>query len=95
VSTIGETISMTAHDQVLVNGLLEGGAPISLHYRGGLSGGTGLLWEINGADGDIQVSGANGRAQTVQLTVSRVARTVCCKRLKSRRTPVLACAVEC
>jgi hypothetical protein len=27
---------------VLMQGLLEGGAPISLHYRGGLSRGTGL-----------------------------------------------------
>ncbi len=65
-----ETVPMTAHDQVLMDGLLEGGAPISLHYRGGLSRGTGLLWEINGTDGDLQVSGPNGHAQMVQLTLS-------------------------
>jgi predicted dehydrogenase len=65
-----EVRPMTAHDQVLVEGVLDSGATISLHYRGGLSRGTGLLWEINGTEGDIQVSGPNGHAQMVQLTLT-------------------------
>lgn len=65
-----ETIPMTSHDQILLNAQLEGGARLSLHYRGGLTRGTGLLWEINGTEGDIQVSGANGHAQMVQLTLA-------------------------
>lgn len=66
----GEIVEMTAHDQVLIQGVLEGGIPLSLHYRGGLPRGVGLLWEINGTEGDIQVTGATGHAQMVQLTLA-------------------------
>jgi predicted dehydrogenase len=65
----GETRPMSAHDQVLIEGVLARGAPISIHYRGGSSRGTGFLWEINGSEGDIQVTGASGQAQLVQLTL--------------------------
>jgi predicted dehydrogenase len=34
-----------------------------------LSRGTNLLWEINGTEGDIQVTGAHGNGQIVQLSV--------------------------
>ena len=60
---------MTAPDQVLVDGVLESGAPIAIHYRGGMPRGTGLLWEINGTDGDIRVTGMGGHAQFVPLAV--------------------------
>src|SRR5205814_3449991 len=43
---------MTAADQIGVDGLLQGGAAFSIHYRGGVSRGTNFLWEINGTDGD-------------------------------------------
>jgi predicted dehydrogenase len=65
----GETIPKTSHDQILVHGALESGAAFSIHYRGGQSRGIGLLWEINGTDGDIQVTGANGHGQLVQLSI--------------------------
>lgn len=65
----GEMWPMTAPDQVLVDGALESGAPISIHYRGGMPRGTGLLWEINGTDGDIRVTGMGGHAQFVPLTI--------------------------
>lgn len=64
------TVPMTSHDQVMVDALLEGGAPLALHYRGGMPKGIGLLWEINGTDGVIQVTAANGHAQMVQLSLS-------------------------
>jgi predicted dehydrogenase len=64
-----ETWPMTAHDQVLVNGLLNSGVPIAIHYRGGIPRGIGFLWEIHGKDGDIEVSGPTGHPQMVQLTV--------------------------
>jgi len=69
VADTGETIPMTSHDQVLVHGSLQSGAAISIHYRGGMSRGTNLLWEINGTEGDIQVTGANGHGQMVQLSI--------------------------
>src|SRR5213595_2980842 len=65
----GESKPMTADDQVLVSGLLEGGAALSIHYRGGVSRGTNLLWEINGTEGDLQLSAAGGQAQIFELTV--------------------------
>ncbi|MBJ7483867.1 Gfo/Idh/MocA family oxidoreductase [Brevundimonas sp.] len=69
VTDTNETIPMTSHDQVLVQGLLESGAAVSIHYRGGLSRGTNLLWEINGTQGDLQVTGVTGHAQIVQLSI--------------------------
>lgn len=65
----GEDIPVTAPDQVLVAATLESGAPLSIHYRGGTPRGTGLLWEINGSDGDIQICGASGHVQMIDLTV--------------------------
>lgn len=69
VADTGKTIPSTSHDQILVHGALESGAAVSIHYRGGMSRGTNLLWEINGTDGDIQVTGANGHGQIVQLSI--------------------------
>jgi predicted dehydrogenase len=63
----GETSPMNAEDQVAVTGLLEGGAAFSIHYRGGVSRGTNLLWEINGTEGDLQLTAAGGQAQIYEL----------------------------
>jgi predicted dehydrogenase len=60
---------MNADDQVCVTGLLEGGAAFSVHYRGGVSRGTNLLWEINGTKGDLQLTAAGGHAQIFEMTV--------------------------
>jgi len=69
----GEVLPMSAPDQVLVSGLLASGAPLSIHYRGGPARESeGLVWEINGTEGDIRVSGAGsrGHAQLVQLSLA-------------------------
>src|SRR5207244_11607775 len=47
----------------------QGGAPCSIHERGGASRGTNLLWEINGTEGDLQLTGAGGQAQIFEMTV--------------------------
>jgi predicted dehydrogenase len=60
---------MNTDDQVCVTGLLESGAALSIHYRGGLSRGTNLLWEINGTEGDLQLTAAGGHAQMFEMTV--------------------------
>src|SRR5881398_692302 len=65
----GESKPMTADDQVAVTGLLEGGAAFSIHYRGGVSRGTNLLWEINGSEGDLQLTATGGQAQIFEMTV--------------------------
>lgn len=66
-----KTRPMAADDQVLVSGVLEGGATFSAHYRGGASRGTNLLWEINGTRGDLQLTATGGHAQLFELTVRR------------------------
>lgn len=59
----------TAEDQIMVIGTLTNGAAIAVHYRGGLSRGTNLLWEINGTEGDIQVRGELGHGQLAPLSI--------------------------
>lgn len=67
----GETLPVTAPDQVLVSGVLASGAPVSIHFRGGQPhDGHGLLWEINGTAGDLRVTGPSGHTQMVQLTLA-------------------------
>jgi predicted dehydrogenase len=71
---------MNAPDQVAVTGrlagptggTLEGGAVLSVHYRGGLNRGTNFRWEINGTEGDLVVSAPYGHLQLCPLTVSGV-----------------------
>ena len=70
VAETGETLPLTAHDQVCVTGTLASGAALSVHYRGGMSRGTNLLWEINGSEGDLQVTSFGGHAQMFELSVS-------------------------
>jgi predicted dehydrogenase len=54
----------------LAAGGLVGGAPLSIHYRGGQPrDGNGLLWEINGTEGDLRVTGPSGHTQMVQLAL--------------------------
>ena len=62
-------IPVTAADQVVVQGTFASGAPISLHCRGGRSRGTGLLWEITGTKGDLQITAGNGHLQLTDLTL--------------------------
>jgi predicted dehydrogenase len=69
IGETGESKPMTAEDQVAVTGLLEGGAAFSIHYRGGSSRGTNLLWEINGTEGDLQLTAAGGQAQIFEMDV--------------------------
>ncbi|MFA5525165.1 MAG: Gfo/Idh/MocA family oxidoreductase, partial [Tissierellales bacterium] len=65
----GKEMPMTTEDQVVVSGLLANGAVASIHYRGGASRGTNMLWEINGTEGDLQISGDAGHAQMFPLTL--------------------------
>jgi len=69
IAGTGESKPMNAEDQVAVTGLLEGGAAFSIHYRGGVSRGTNLLWEINGTEGDLQLTATGGQAQIWELDV--------------------------
>jgi predicted dehydrogenase len=65
----GETLPLTAPDQVLVQGVYANGAPLSVHFRGGMSRGTNLLVEINGTEGDIVATGLCGHVQMFPITL--------------------------
>ena len=65
-------LPMTSQDQVGLEGTLENGVVFSLHYRGGMSKGTGFLWEINGTKGDLRVTSPCGLAQIFPLSLSGV-----------------------
>jgi predicted dehydrogenase len=61
----GDRIGVSTPDQVLLNGTLSGGVPVSVHLRGGATrGSTNLLWEINGTEGDLLISGGNVHVST-------------------------------
>ena len=64
-----ESVTRTAADQIAVSGVLASGAVASVHYRGGLSRGTNLLWEINGSEGDLRLTADNGHLQIVPVTI--------------------------
>jgi predicted dehydrogenase len=66
----GESLPVSAPDQIVVNGVLSSGAPISLHYRGGMPrDGSGMLWEINGTKADLRLTAASGHIQTLKLSL--------------------------
>lgn len=70
VTDTGETLPVTAPDQVLIHGTFATDIPFSIHYRGGSArDGDGLLWEINGTEGDIRLSGSSGHVQMVRLAL--------------------------
>jgi predicted dehydrogenase len=64
-----EFAPMTAADQIAVDGVLDCGAVASVHFRGGRSRATNFLWEINGTDGDLLITGGSGHLQFGQVTV--------------------------
>ncbi|MCC9622602.1 Gfo/Idh/MocA family oxidoreductase [Thalassospira sp. MA62] len=72
ISETGEEKPKDTPDQVLVQGTMASGAALSVHYHGGVVRGTNFLWEINGTEGDIQVTADLGHSQMVQLTVKGV-----------------------
>ncbi len=69
VTETQEVRTRDVDDQIAVSGVLTSGTVVSAHYRGGLSRGTNLLWEINGTDGDLQVTGPTGHLQLAPLTL--------------------------
>jgi predicted dehydrogenase len=94
VAQTHELLPTTAPDQIALTALLENGAVMSAHYRGGLTRTTDLEWEINGTDGDIVVTSPAGlsigpvtikatRDRAVPLTEMRVPAAY-------RRVPALA-----
>ena len=68
----GDTIPMQTHDHVMINAVLQSGAPLSLQLRGGLPRGTRLLWEINGTEGDLRITATNDQVPVINISRLRV-----------------------
>lgn len=66
----GEALPLTSEDQVAFVATLAGGAVASVHYRGGMTKGTGLCWEINGTKGDLRITSFGGHMQLFDLSVA-------------------------
>lgn len=64
----GEKIPRSAPDQVVVAGVLNSGAPLSVHYRG-TSMDTGFLWEVTGSRGALRVTAGSGHVQMADATL--------------------------
>lgn len=64
-----ETRPTEVADQVVFAGVLENGAVLSVHLRGGQFRSTNFLWEINGTEGDLQVEAGGGTIQIYPLTI--------------------------
>jgi predicted dehydrogenase len=56
----GRTVTASAEDQLVVQGQLESGALVAVHYKGGQApkGSEGLVWEIEGEEGVITFKAA-------------------------------------
>jgi predicted dehydrogenase len=67
------TLQNTSPDHVSVSGRLRCGAIASILYRGGTSRAGNLRWEINGTDGDLLFTAANGNIQVadIELRIGR------------------------
>ena len=59
----GETLAVTAPDQVCISGRCSSGVIANLHYRSGQRGGTRLQWEINGTGGSLLLEADSGHLQ--------------------------------
>jgi predicted dehydrogenase len=70
IEETGEQIVKTAADQIAVIGTLTSGAIASLHVREAVAGGTGFLWEINGADGTLRITADAALPEIYPLTVA-------------------------
>jgi predicted dehydrogenase len=64
------SLPVSAPDQVAIFGNLSSGATVSIFYRGGISRGSNLLWEINGTEGDLVLHSSLGNVQVADLRLS-------------------------
>ena len=70
VQETGEPFALSAPDQILLACTLENGMPLSLHYCGGLPRGEGLVWQVDGSEGSVRLTGPSGLLEMAPLTVA-------------------------
>jgi predicted dehydrogenase len=60
-------IPFTSPNHVSIIGTLTKGTAVSVFYRGGISRGENMRWEINGTIGDLVITAPSGHAQLAEL----------------------------
>ena len=60
LGSTGQTVPMTAEDQIAVSGTLPDGAILSVHHRGATVSGPGFSLLIDGTEGTLEITSANG-----------------------------------
>src|SRR5437870_8868249 len=70
IEETGERIVKTAADQIAVIGTLTSGATASIHIREAVAGGIGFMWEINGTEATLRITGAAAVPEIVPLTIA-------------------------
>jgi predicted dehydrogenase len=66
----GSRILVTAPDQVAITAGVGNGAVLSVFYRGGVSRGDNLRWQLSGSEGELLITSttpANGNLQAIDL----------------------------
>lgn len=69
VTETQETRTRDIADQVMITGTLANDIVVAVHYRGGSSRATNFRWEINGTEGDLEITAPSGQAQVAELTL--------------------------
>lgn len=69
ITETGEERPSSMPDQILIAASFKNGIPLGAHYRGGANAGTGLLLEINGTLGNLQIIAPVGHLQLAPLTL--------------------------
>ncbi|MFV0276265.1 MAG: Gfo/Idh/MocA family oxidoreductase [Parahaliea sp.] len=64
-----ERLAATSPDDIVIAAELASGVPLAIRYCGGTPPGTGLLWEIHGTRGSLQLTGPGGHTQLVPLAL--------------------------
>jgi len=65
----GQTVRMTAEDQIAVSGALHGGAILSVHHRGATVSGPGFVLLIDGTEGTLEITSTSGYPHLEPVTV--------------------------
>ncbi len=65
----GSVVIATAPDQLVVQGELDGGAVLSVHYRGGRSAANNFSWQVDGSEGTLLIEGPTGHLQHGDVTI--------------------------
>jgi predicted dehydrogenase len=69
LTDLGRDLAVTAPDHVAIAATLANGAIASMFYRGGVSRGDNLRWEINGSEGDLVLTSPVGNLQVLDPTL--------------------------